>query len=113
MPFDGVSGDPILAILLAGRTKIIEKGWCQGSASDVHGRVCAGYAINMFSTEIRSIDEIRAANYLENAIPAFSLATLVRCVSSYNDLPTTTHADILALYDRAIAARMAEVYHAV
>lgn len=25
------------------------------------------------------------------------------CLESYNDLPTTTHADILALYDRAIA----------
>lgn len=27
-----------------------------------------------------------------------------RCVAEYNDAPETTHADILALFDRAIAA---------
>lgn len=37
----------------------------------------------------------------DNALP---LDTEARTIESYNDLPSTTHADILAVFDRAISA---------
>jgi hypothetical protein len=46
-------------------------------------------------------------------VPAYGLSDFIpkdtpadRSVSSYNDHPSTTHADIMALFDRAIAASL-------
>jgi hypothetical protein len=104
MPFDGISGDSVLAILLAGREKI-ERGWCKGAALDDFGRVCAGHAINMFSV-CRTAEQKQASVYLERELPYKVQWGMIQV---YNDSPATTHADILALYDRAIATRMSEI----
>lgn len=45
-----------------------------------------------------------AREYLDKSVPKESIASegVVPDIIVYNDLPTTTHADILSLFDRAI-----------
>lgn len=53
-------------------------------------------------------DEVRGClRYLRDALPHGGDGTLHGLIT-YNDKPTTTHADVLALFDRAINARRAE-----
>lgn len=51
-----------------------------------------------------------AARYLMRALPAPSANDMAwASLFRFNDAPSTTHADVLALFDRAIAARRAEI----
>lgn len=94
-----------LDLLREGRERVA-RGWTQGAyARDAAGRsvyawtpeACAWCALGAMRGVGRSgaeYDEARAT--LERLTPA-------RSVSSFNDAPTTTQADVLALFDRAIA----------
>lgn len=61
--------------------------WCSLGAVE---RVCGGWNARYVAAELA----------LADVLPKHSGAV----VWEYNDAPTTTHADILALFDRAIAA---------
>lgn len=103
-----------LEILEAGRARI-EKGWCQGhyaltaeseiplSATGPPAAWCAiGALIDVQSRPFPR----EADNFLEAAVMEWSgYANVLR----WNDEPGRTQADVLALYDRAIAkAKAAE-----
>ena len=60
------------------------------------GKMCALDALGCVEYE-RGTDYVPAYNALAGASAYISVA-------HFNDHPTTTHADVLALYDRAIAA---------
>ena len=58
-----------------------------------------------------TVNRLRDAVQLENPnrIEGESECLNTMTVADYNDRPQTTHADVLALYDRAIAATKAEL----
>lgn len=107
MPFDQSSyqpTDPVLKCLQDARQWLSDPAhWVKGhynagDASCAHGAVCR---IGL-STDLT----IKAWHLLDEACP---LGTPNPFTPIFNDDPTTTHADVLALFDRAIAARRAAV----
>jgi hypothetical protein len=78
----------VVEALLKARV-FIETDWCKGFGHG--GQVCAIDAL------WRVAPFANGVTYLQKALPEPWLA-----VMAYNDDPTTTQADILALYDRAI-----------
>lgn len=85
--------------LRAARARIdTEAKWCKDRmhmGPDVH---CAEGACVYVpaGTYVNTVNALRAALAL---MPAMATCD---SIMSYNDLPTTTHADIMALFDRAI-----------
>jgi hypothetical protein len=91
-----------------------EENWCKGElAKDAYGnavneasetacKFCAIGALYRESSKSGIVDEVLVAH----ARVALSnrLATGWECPAAYNDGPTTTHADVLAMYDAAITA---------
>ncbi len=72
--------------------------WCKGVSKDAGGRHCMmGAAEELFGQGSKRTAAIFTA--LHAQIPAGG--SLPRC---FNDNPTTRHADIMALFDRAIEA---------
>jgi hypothetical protein len=85
--------------LRAARAEIAEPGlWCKNAYEDGE-RCCAIRALELATCRLLGWPAFyRARQALRRALPeGFS------SVIAYNDAPTTTHADILALFDRAIA----------
>ena len=81
--------------LIAARALIdTPEKWIKGSSRNGQGGYCALGAMDKIGPESGCYLALRSA--LPSEEPGF--------VAAYNDLPTTTHADILALFDRAIAA---------
>lgn len=115
MPFDSISfvpTDPVLKCLEDARQWLSEPGhWCHndgGSAGEnERGGLCAVRSVGRFSGGRLWLTE-QARDALTAAMPAGHFN-----VAGYNDNPTTTHADILALFDSAIAARKAELLQSV
>lgn len=96
-PIDTKVG-PVTQALIDGRRSLVANGWCQSTSLDGQGRMCAWGAIVYGKTKVACYNAVSAE--LRLALPeAFSHET----VPYYNDHPTTTFDDILALYDRAIA----------
>ena len=96
-----------LDMLREGRERVA-RGWTQGTyARDRDGRkayawapeACAWCALGAMRVSGHFGAEYDAARAL---LERFTPAALA--VSSFNDASTTTQADVLALYDRAIAA---------
>jgi hypothetical protein len=85
MPFDGTELSPTTQALIAGRRRI-EVGWCQGAMRTREG-VCAVGAVSFH------VDALRV---LQTALGRDG-------IPGWNDIPTRTKDDVLALYDRAIA----------
>lgn len=111
MPFDQQNfeptpSDPVLANLMVARTRVA-LGWCQRKLADDAGRMCALGALRNCQHDLdvgewspaieAAADFVRSALPFGNSIPA------------YNNHETATHADVLALFDRAIDARKAEL----
>lgn len=98
--------DDVLRVLIEAR-ELIEKpeNWHKGSCfSDDKESMCAQGAIARVWLAARDDrGYIGIWHFLDRFVPAGRLASI------YNDHPTTTHADVLALFDRAIAARRAEL----
>lgn len=65
------------------------------------GSSCAWGAIRLETNDEGDLDS-DAVKYLDTFVPG-------GCTVVFNDDPSTTHADVLALFDRAIASRTAEV----
>ena len=85
--------------LIAARTLIVDPdAWAKGSTDD--GGNCAITACNHLARAVR------AYNALWHALPENwqRRTESLSDVFDYNDDPATTHADIMALYDRAIQA---------
>lgn len=76
--------------LRAAKARIDTPGkWCKHQGDNGNGRCCAFGAAWSSSPALRALRE---------ALPEGN-----RSIAGYNDAPTTTHADIMALFDRAIA----------
>lgn len=82
--------------LIDGRARVA-RGWCKDRLRSEYGDVCAIGALYPGSLSDRSPELEAAARLLGEC-----LGGPVYAVSPYNDLPSTTKADILSLYDRAI-----------
>lgn len=77
-----------------------EEKWLQGRYRDRKGRLCAiGAVQDAVGLDYERVGDCRKA--LGAALPV-GKQTLNAAL--YNDDPNTTHADVLALFDRAIAA---------
>ncbi len=114
MPFDASNfvevetvTDSVLRELIAARTLLADpKRWAQGD-------YCVGDAFCMYGA-IRHVRGAEAtAQEGDCSATGIYLAEFVwmaigRSAHIYNDALSTTHEDVLALYDRAIAARRAE-----
>lgn len=123
MPFDQQNFEPtpsdeVLARLIAGRDRIADPvRWTRGAlmrdaTDDGPAAMCARGAIFCgFSATAREI-YAAADDALFRRLPMrFQTMRDARFagVPSFNNDPSTTHADVLALFDRAIAARKAEM----
>lgn len=110
MPFDNSNfhpTDPVLKCLQDARQRIENPAnWHQGDWSNYrYGKAAAWCTWGSVFVVLGSSGEMhgRVMSYLNASTPDG------RGAISYNDDPTTTHADVLALFDRAIAARLSEL----
>lgn len=88
--------------LIAARALIdTPEKWGKGSFRAVDGCLCAVGALGVATTGNAHDWSASAYNALYDALPETAYAG----VPSYNDNPNTTHAEIMALFDRAIAAQ--------
>lgn len=100
MPFDGLPiTSPVIETLRLGRALIIERGLARGAVEDPDGRVCTVGGI----TRQNRARINQALDYLAKAIPADLFA-----IGAWNDAPDRTQADVIAAYDRAIDAAVAD-----
>lgn len=87
---------PVATILIKARA-IVAAGWCQGTEFDGDGNYCLSEALRLAGLEGRT--DTDAFNYLTGALPRqYGFKPL----HEFNDAPSTTKADILAFFDRAI-----------
>jgi hypothetical protein len=119
MPFDNTSyDDEVLRNLRTARNSIATRYW--GKLSYAHcalGHLLHAKGHFVVSTTVMSCRDSLEARYLFDQLPSLDISQaastpypLVGCyVEFYNDRNTTTRSDILALFDRAIAAREREL----
>lgn len=114
-PVPASESDEVLRCLIEGRA-LIAKGWCQGPyATNAEGRsVCFSDpgAVNFCSSgalrrTMAALDiRIAAKILLSEATPPGTLSAFSNTrYITYSDARSTTRADMLAMWDRAIAAR--------
>ncbi len=74
--------------------------WIKGKSSDGCGCFCIVGACC-------EVGAITAANLLDDLVSAedFPDRGILRPAAAFNDDPATTHADVMSLFDRAIAAQ--------
>jgi len=75
-----------------------------GSAGAKNGQPCCAVGALLWAGPDTERISAGSRNALIDALPDDW-----NCTASYNDAPTTTHADILALFDRSIAAERAKI----
>ncbi len=109
MPFDQqnfelprVETDYTLSVLIKARA-LIQSGWAQCFLRSPDGRYCAQGALQAQGVYGGPIREL-----LIEALPASAIHPRHRNISLmlWNDKDSTTRADVLALFDRVIAARL-------
>lgn len=108
-----------IEMLIAARTRIAnESAWCRGSSArnelgksvDVHSADAASWdamgslyaCIDENNIEASALSSMNAVGHLNDTMHKMH-GKKYDYVSSYNDNPSTTHKDVIALYDRAIA----------
>lgn len=118
MPFDSVNfvlpaveTDTILRVLIRGRELVANPAdWLQGPASrtlpDGRKQRCSHCALRNAATELGIHD--KDVFYIEH-YRNLSASSPIGSAIDFNDDPNTTHADMLAMWDRAIAARRGEL----
>ena len=97
-------------VLITARERITDpRRWCQGAlAKDAFGNRVSPVKHNAVRWCAAGACDATAGlmNAQSNAaVNALACELYDKSLVSYNDRPETTHADILALYDRAIAAQ--------
>lgn len=108
MPLDGTNyqteqQDEVLALLRRARERVA-KGWCQGEAESVDGGVCMLGAIHDICRGHQTNQwMLRRDAWLLLCEPLPHRDGVI-----YNDAPGRTQAEIVALFDRAIARREGE-----
>lgn len=106
MPFDGLTyrpPDDILDLLRGARARVARPdGWCQHQVNDSLGRVCAEGALLIEAGE-PTYKYYSALGYLEKNLVGFW------SVAEYNDAHGRTQAEVVALFDRAMALREMEL----
>lgn len=102
MPFDGTQRNATAEFLREAGARIADPArWCQGSLSK-GDRVCAIGAVSL--TGGREDLTLRAFEALDRIAQARGFLNAVHL----NDHLATTHADVLSLFDEAIAVAEAE-----
>lgn len=123
MPFDSspdfvlpaVETDEALRMLLAAREWLSDPShWSKGTYyRDANGAMIEDFDAPMVVGSTCAWGALYHANGLRllarEGLAAEATLFAAGHVPTINDRPETTHADILALYDRAIAARRAEI----
>lgn len=113
MPFDqvnfvlpAVETDATLRTLIAGRALLSDgRRWAKGDYC-VGDTFCVVGALGIRTDRRASRTDAQreAIFYLGAHVPKGHFR-----IADFNDNPTTTHADVLALFDRAIAARREDI----
>jgi len=105
MPFDGLTPERTVELeaLLQMREMLAKPGgWCQGAAYR-DGANCLVQAVVRAATTPELAFEVQ--NRLKSALPRFWWGRFTyNGLIAYNDRPSTTQADVVALIDRAIGA---------
>ncbi len=101
-----------LEVLLRGRARI-EEGWCQGVSRIIGSNTawCATGAVEDGMDERGALNaRYSALDTLDAALPPLQEIRRGRGIGipAWNDDPERTQADVLALYDRAIADERAK-----
>lgn len=119
MPLDSANSDgakdEVLAVLYAARGRVARlNGWCQRSIEDNDGRVCVvGALARRWHSGVLVAREPMyrpAVEYLALALGLDpSRADSGDVLVCWNDAPERTQADVVALYDRAIELREADL----
>jgi hypothetical protein len=82
-------------ILIRGKQKILERGWCQHMSIAPDGRCCMIGALALAAERFDGAD-YPARRVLENVIgPVWS-------IPSFNDAPGRTKEEVLEVFDKAI-----------
>src|SRR5688500_11013094 len=95
-----------LTVLRDARAMLSEGRWCKGQLDDGNGNHCAIGAVSVAGSGDVFGDDYGAINALAAALTRGQHAY---GVVNFNNEPATTLADILALFDRAIAAEEAKL----
>lgn len=97
-----VPHDETLRVLQQAREWLSDPAhWCKHRTLHETGATCSVGAIEKFNNGLWGAPY----NAIDAAVPEMEH----RCVINFNDARATTHADVLGLFDRAIAARRAEI----
>ena len=89
-------------LLVQGRQRLTEYGWCQKRLQDLSGRCCA--LGSMLSTgELTTKEELRAYRNAERALIEAAGEGWFSVVD-WNDVPGRTFEEIIAGFDKAIAS---------
>ena len=96
---------PKTARILMEARKLIdtEEKWCKGERQSVSGAMCIVGAILTVEVGDAHSNRLVAGG---NTIGAIQQITLPFQVVDFNDAPSTTHADVMAVFDKAIKAEM-------
>lgn len=97
MPYDGTEISETARQLISARDYMAEHGWCQKNLQDPEGRVCMDGALRQTGASIASLEALR------RAIGSGSYFQDYASVHRFNDWPGRTEAEVLAMWDRAIA----------
>ncbi len=115
MPFDGATLPPQAAYLLRGKNYLLEHGWNHNGPGDERGSKSTGGPVCMMLAlgrdgaveETRSVDQ---HSYMAAAATFAHILKLNSClggaVGFWNDAPERTLAEVLDVYDQAIALEM-------
>lgn len=99
-------------ILRAGKQRIETLGWCQGDDESIwgkSGKCCAATAMTRDIPEFGAGGFFTALTNYEEAATAFRAANNIRrSIAEWNDAPERTLPEVLAAYDKAIAAAEAQ-----
>lgn len=93
---------------------IVAERWCKGNYADGNANYCAAGAINLAAGEMR--EDHGSLTYADTDLAVKRLAydcrsalmdalpTPYESIATYNDDPATAQADVLAVFDKAIAS---------
>lgn len=115
MPFDQSTYQPevkdeVLDTLVKAREWLSDPAhWHKGShgvrgLDGKYAATCAWGALGLVLGQAQMKVPMHIQEYLHSQVPGRRFASVMQ----FNDHPDTTHADILGVFDRAIAARKAE-----